>query len=297
MSAGQDAIRYCETPLLRIAYKLGGREGGSPVLLLHGWPDDATTWDGVAPALHGAGYRTFAPWLRGFGPTRFLADDTVRSGEIAALAQDALDFADALGLERFAIVGHDWGARIAYLLASVVPERVTRCVAMSVAWSPGAPATPPYEQAKAYWYQWFMATDRGAEAVRNHGKAFARFQWESWGPPRWFEDAVFEQVAPSFENPAWPDVTLHSYRVRWGEAEPDARYAELAKRQREARNIGVPTLMIQGAEDRCLLLSSADGMEKHFVGPFRREVLKGAGHFPTREAPDAVSDWLVRFLG
>jgi pimeloyl-ACP methyl ester carboxylesterase len=296
MSAGQTAIRYCETPVLRVAYKIGGREGGPPVLLFHGWPDDATTWDHVAPALHRAGYRTFAPWLRGFGPTRFLADDTFRSGEIAALAQDALDFADALGLERFAIVGHDWGARIAYLLASVVPERVTRCVAMSVAWSPGVLTTPPYEQAKAYWYQWFMATDRGAEAVRNHGKAFARFQWESWGPPRWFEDAVFEQVAPSFENSAWADVTLHSYRVRWGEAEPDPRYAELAKKQRETRDIAAPTLMIQGAEDRCLLLSSADGMEKHFVGPYRREVLKGVGHFPTREAPDAVSELLVRFL-
>ncbi|WP_235984586.1 alpha/beta fold hydrolase [Mesorhizobium neociceri] len=69
------------------------------------------------------------------------------------MAQDALDFADALGLERFAVVGHDWGARIAYLLASVRPERLACCAAMSLGWQPGKPPTPPLEQAKAFWYQ------------------------------------------------------------------------------------------------------------------------------------------------
>jgi pimeloyl-ACP methyl ester carboxylesterase len=100
-------VAYRETPLLRIAYKSGGPENGAPVLLLHGWPDDASTFDDVVPALHRAGCKTFAPWLRGFGQTRFLAGDTMRSGEVAAMAQDALDFADALGLSRFALVGHD----------------------------------------------------------------------------------------------------------------------------------------------------------------------------------------------
>ncbi|HEY3593801.1 MAG TPA: alpha/beta fold hydrolase [Polyangiaceae bacterium] len=166
MPRGEAPIHYCDTSILRIAYKVGGNEDGTPVLLLHGWPDDASTFDRVAPALHRAGYRTFTPWLRGFGPTRFLSDNTVRSGEIAAMAQDALDLADALGLARFAIAGHDWGARIAYWLASVFPERLTHCAALSVAWEPGPLATPAYLQAKAYWYQWFMATDGGAEAVR-----------------------------------------------------------------------------------------------------------------------------------
>src|SRR5262245_3628160 len=131
-------LAQCETPLLRIAYEAGGPQDGAPVLLLHDWPDDASTFDAVAPALHRAGWQTFAPWLRGFGQTRFLSPHTMRSGEIAAMAQDALDFADALGLARFAVVGHDWGARIAYLLASVVPERISHCAAMSLGWQPGA---------------------------------------------------------------------------------------------------------------------------------------------------------------
>ncbi|MGT2466237.1 alpha/beta fold hydrolase [Mesorhizobium atlanticum] len=175
---------FCDTSLLRVAYLSGGSEGGSPVLLIHGWPDDATTFADVAPSLQAAGFRTFAPWLRGFGKTSFHSDKTMRSGEIAAMAQDALDFADAIGLERFAVVGHDWGARIAYLLASVFPQRITCCAALSLGWQPGPPPTPPLKQARAFWYQWFMATERGEEFVRQHGHSFARFQWDSWSPRR-----------------------------------------------------------------------------------------------------------------
>ena len=118
-----DDIRFCETPLLRMAYRDGGPADGPPVLLLHGWPDDATTWDRVAPVLQARGWRTLVPWLRGFGPTRFLDPATPRSGELVALAQDALDLADALGIGRFAVVGHDWGARAAAVLASTRPDR------------------------------------------------------------------------------------------------------------------------------------------------------------------------------
>ena len=290
-------ITYVDTPVLRIAYQAGGPENGEPVLLLHGWPDDATTFDEVAPLLHQAGYRTFAPWLRGFGPTTFLSAATLRSGQIAALAQDALDLADALGLERFAVVGHDWGARIAYLLASVFPERIPRIAVLSVAWQPGELTTPPYSQAKAYWYQWFLATRQGVEAVQEDGRAFARYQWESWGPPGWFKDATFDQVAASFENPDWPDVTLHSYRVRWGRADPDPRYAELEARARQARTISVPTLMLQGSDDRCLLPESSEGKERLFTGGYERRLLPGIGHFPTREDPRGVGELLVGFLG
>jgi hypothetical protein len=79
----------------------------------------------------------------------------------------------------------------------VLPRR------FSLGWEPGAPATPSFERAKAFWYQWFMATDRGADVVRRDGKAFARFQWESWSPHGWFDDAVFNAVAESLKNPDW----------------------------------------------------------------------------------------------
>jgi pimeloyl-ACP methyl ester carboxylesterase len=287
---------FAATPTLEIAYETGGPSDGSPVLLLHGWPDDVRTYDAVAPSLHRRGFRTIAPWLRGFGPTRFRAAGSQRSGEIAALAQDAVDLADALGLERFAIVGHDWGARIAYLVAAVFPERVTKIAALSVGWEPGELATPPLRQARKFWYQWFMATERGAASVRGDPVAFARIMWETWSPPGWFDDAVFDATAVSFKNADWPAVTLHSYRVRWGEAEPDPSYADLERRKNAVRAISVPTLMIQGGDDRCVMPASTEGKEKHFIGGYARRVIPGAGHFPTREAPEQVAELLAEFL-
>ncbi|TPL78946.1 alpha/beta hydrolase [Mesorhizobium sp. B2-3-13] len=289
-------VSFCDTPLLRIAYLDGGLQDGPPVVLLHGWPDDATTYARISPVLHEAGFRTFSPWLRGFGQTSFLSKETMRSGEIAAMAQDVLDFADALGLSRFAIVGHDWGARIAYLLASIFPDRISCCAALSLGWQPGKPATPAPEQAKAFWYQWFMATARGAEFVRKNRKEFARFQWDSWSPLGWFDDTIFDKVAVSFDNPDWPDVTLHSYRVRWGEAEPDPCYAELARRQTSVKIITVPTLTLHGGDDRVVLPPSSEGLEEHFTAPYKRVVLDAVGHFPTREASHEVSRLLASFL-
>ncbi|HTJ02315.1 MAG TPA: alpha/beta hydrolase [Methylovirgula sp.] len=289
-------IQHATTPLLNIAYEAGGPVDGTPLLLLHGWPDDIHAFDHVAPVLQAANYRTIIPYLRGFGPTRFLSATTMRSGQITAMAQDALDLADHLKLGRFAVVGHDWGARIAYLLASVFPERVTRIAALSVGWQPGGLTTPDLNQARHYWYQWFMATERGAETVRKSGKAFARYQWETWGPKNWFAGADFETTARSFANPDWPEITLHSYRVRWGEAAPDPRYAALEQKASVAKAIAVPTLMIQGGADNCTLPRATEGKEPYFKAPYRRHVLPGIGHFPPREAPQVVNELLLDFL-
>jgi pimeloyl-ACP methyl ester carboxylesterase len=289
-------LLHATTPLLDVAYESGGPADGWPVLLLHGWPDDVRTYDKVAPQLQEAGFRTIAPWLRGFGATTFRSPDTMRSGQIAAMAQDALDLLDALGIDRVPIVGHDWGARIAYLLASTTPSRVTRIAALSLGWTPGELATPSFEQASRFWYQWFMATGRGAAAVREHGRAFARFMWDSWGPSGWFDEAPFERTAHAFDNPDWAAVTLHSYRVRWGQADPDPRYDELERRSKAARTIDVPTLVIHGTDDRCVLVESSAGKERHFTRSYRRELLERVGHFPTREAPQAVASLLTAFL-
>src|SRR5215471_10773923 len=106
---------YVDTPLLKVAYEVSGPDSGFPIILLHGWPDDVRTWDPALPLLHRAGYRTYVPWLRGYGPTRFLRDDTYRSGQLVALGQDLVDFARALGLGQHGLVGHDWGSRAAYI--------------------------------------------------------------------------------------------------------------------------------------------------------------------------------------
>jgi pimeloyl-ACP methyl ester carboxylesterase len=212
------------------------------------------------------------------------------------MAQDVLDFADALGITHFRIVGHDWGARIAYFLASIVPGRVQRMVTLSLGWDPGALNTPPLFQARNFWYQWFMATERGAEVVRHDGLAFARFLWSTWSSPEWFDEIAFATTARSFENPDWAAITLHSYRVRWQEAEPDPTYDDLERRQQAVRAIGVPTLLIHGAEDRCVAASTSEGKQRHFTGEYERRVIPQIGHFPTREAPATVAEWTVDFL-
>ena len=285
------------TATLNIAFETGGPSDGDPVLLLHGWPDDVRTYDRIVPALHSGGFRTVVPYLRGFGDTSFVSKGTMRSGEMVAMAQDVIDLADALGLKTFKVVGHDWGARIAYSLAIIAPDRVKRMVTMSVGWQPGNLPTPALKQAQAYWYQWFLATERGRRVVRENGKAFARLQWENWSPPGWFADAEFERTAKSFQNPDWPDITWHSYSVRWGEADKDPRYSELDRRVHEAQSIAVPTLMIQGGADAVTFPGSTAGKDLFFTSGYTRDVLPGVGHYPTREAPDAVSNLLTGFLG
>jgi pimeloyl-ACP methyl ester carboxylesterase len=289
-------VEFATTPLLRVAYEAGGPADATPVLLLHGWPDDARTYDKVVPALHDAGVRTIVPWLRGHGPTTFLPGDTFRSGEMVAMAQDALDLADALGITTFSVVGHDWGARIAYVMAALWPERVNRICAISVGWQPGELATPGLDQVRHYWYQWFMATERGRQTVAADGTAFARIMWETWAPAGWFTEAEFSETAASFANPDWTAITLHSYQVRWGEADKDPRYHDLDACYHAAKAIAVPTLMVQGGADGVTLAATTAGKDGHFTAGYTRHVLDGIGHFPTREAPEALNRLVVDFL-
>src|ERR1700685_667863 len=126
-----------KTDVLEIAFDEGGPRGGSPVLLLHGWPGDMRAWTKLTPYLEEAGFRWVAPWVRGCGDTRFLSTETLRDGSGVALTQDAIDFADAIGFKRFSHVGHDWGARTAYTLAALWPQRISSIVALSLSYSPG----------------------------------------------------------------------------------------------------------------------------------------------------------------
>lgn len=292
------SIRYAQTSVLNIAYETAGPADGPVVVLLHGWPDDVRGWDGVAPRLAEAGFRTIVPYLRGFGPTTFLSSETLRDGRSEALASDVLELADELSIDRFAVVGHDWGARTAYSLASVARRRIASVVALSTAYLPrGRFVTPDsLAQVRAYWYQWFMCTDGGMLAVHRDPKGFAREQWETWGPRGWFTEDDFERTATSFENTDWPDVTLSSYRNRWITEPVDPRYDLLTTQLADVATIAAPTLLITGGADRCTLPSSTEGLEKHFTGGFDRVVLDDVGHFPAREAPRAVADATLSFL-
>jgi len=213
-------------------------------------------------------------------------------GAGVALAQDTVDLADALGLENFAVVGHDWGAREAYILAALFPERVMAIAALALAYQPrGIFSIPSFDQSRRFWYQWFMCTDGGAEAVRKDPISFARLQWETWSPSGWFETAEFARTAESFRKPDWTAITLNAYRARWRQDETgDLRYDALQKQLGEVEYLRTPTLMIQGLADYCDSASESEGLEGFFTAGYRRVVLANVGHFPHREAPELVAN-------
>lgn len=267
-----------------------------PVMLLHGWPDDASTWDQVAPVIGGAGFRVIVPTLRGFGHTSFRDAQAPRTGNSGIHAMDMIALLDALGIEKLAVIGHDWGANIAEALAVGWPDRIERIAMLATPPRLGGMPTPPFEQAQRYWYHWFMTTDRGAQAVRADPHGFAQIHWQNWAPPGWFDEATFRRVAKSFDNADWVAVTLHSYRSRWENAAPDPRSEWLETKVKATTKLSLPTLFIKGDEDGVTTQDSFAKVPAKFCGPFEMVGLPGIGHFPQREAPAAVADLLVAFL-
>ena len=281
------------TPRLEISYLEAGPPAGPVLLLLHGWPDDATTWERVSPALNAAGFRTLAPMLRGVGATRFLSQAAPRTGNAAIHAIDMLEMLDALQVQSLSVAGHDWGSNIAEMLALAAPARVSRIAMLSTPSRIGGLKTPPFWHARLQWYQWFQSTKHGVEAVRGDPIDFARVMWETWSPQGWFDEGTFERVSQSFRNPDWVDVTLHSYQSRWGEAQIDPDSQWLDAKIARATRLETPTLYIQGAEDGVHPPPTSEKVHEKFGDAFRRCVLAGIGHFPTREAPDEVAALLT----
>lgn len=275
------------TSSLSINYEDTG--DGDPVVLVHGWPDAARGWAGVRAGLLADGHRVIVPDLRGCGATRFLNEDTVRDGSAAALCQDVLDLADGLGFDRFSVVGHDWGARVAYTLAAVASARLTSIAALALAYQPrGEFRMVSFPQARLFWYQWLMYVDAGVEAITQDPVAFAREQWQTWSPPGWFDEEEFAASARAFANPDWVTITLNAYRSRFRPDElSDRRYDQLRSRDANTEHLTVPTLMIQGGADSCDPPEASEGLDDHF-SDYRRVVLDGVGHFPHREAPERV---------
>lgn len=288
-----EALSSLHTDRLALHYRDTGPERGPVAVLLHGWPDDIATWDALRRALNAAGWRTLVPYLRGFGPNRFLDPDTPRSGQLSAVAADALALPDRLGIQRFAVIGHDWGARAAYILAALHPDRVSHCVALSVGYTP--PGAPPLRQAENYWYQWYFHTASGQAALERDRRALCRYLWQRWAPEWRDRETAFETAATAFDNPDWLAITLHSYQQRWGHVEGDPAYRHWEAQLAGFPAITVPSLVIHGRHDSCNDPTTSENRDG-FHGHYRRALL-AAGHFPHREQPGAVNQLVTEWLG
>ena len=159
------------TPALEIGYEAHGSPGGTPVVLLHGFPDDVHAFDDVAPSLAAAGCRVLVPYLRGYGPTRFLDPQEPRMAQQAAIGQDLLEFMAALNLAPAALAGYDWGGRAACISAILAPERVRALVTIGGynVQNTLTPAPPTSAKAeRSYWYQWYFNTERGRQGLEQN---------------------------------------------------------------------------------------------------------------------------------
>jgi pimeloyl-ACP methyl ester carboxylesterase len=293
--------RAIQTPVLNIGLEESGDLQGFPIILLHGFPDDVRAWDEVARPLASKGCRVIVPYLRGYGPTRFREPSAPRMAEQAAIGQDLIDLADALGLSRFAVAGYDWGGRAACVAAALHPERIRAAVliggyTIQDTLGPPQPAAP--ERERALWYQWYFNTARGRAGLERNRRSICRLLWETWSPTWRFTDEAFNTTATSFDNPDFVDVVIHSYRHRNLNAPGEPRFAAVERRLAGRPKITVPSIVLYGADDGLGPPPADTPAERaSFTALVARRVVSGAGHFVPREKPDAVSSAMLELLG
>ena len=292
--------KHIRTTTLDVAYEESGNPGGTPVLLMHGWPYDPRCYDDVVPRLVAAGCRVIVPYLRGFGATRFLSADTPRSGQQAALGNDLRELLDALAIERAVLAGYDWGGRAACVVAALWPERVRGLVTgngyniqnIAASVKPVAP-----EQEHRFWYQYYFHTERGRAGLEQNRRALCRYIWQIWSPNWAFDDATYENSAVSFDNPDFVAVTIQSYRHRFGYAAGDPALEPIEQRLAAQPAITVPATVLHGASSGIQPPAGSEAHARLFTGPYQRRVLPKIGHNLPQEAPLVVADAILELVG
>jgi pimeloyl-ACP methyl ester carboxylesterase len=297
---GNLLLKRVRTGVLEIAYEESGPEAGFPVLLMHGWPYDPRCYDDVVPPLVAAGYRTIVPYLRGFGATRFLASETLRSGQQAAIGRDLLDLMDALNLPRAALVGFDWGGRAVGVVAALWPARV-RCAVLgsgypifpdiATALQPTVPA-----QEYRFWYQFYFNTERGRAGLAANRHEFCKLLWHQFSPNWNFDDAMYERSAISLDNPDFVDVTIHSYRHRFRNAPGDPALEAIERQAATRPPISVPTVVILGEGNGVSVVTQTDTQPHFFTGPYKRQLIPVIGHNFPQEAPKEAATAVLELL-
>ena len=272
--------------VLEVTYHEYGSADGWPCILSHGFPYDVHAYSEAAPILAKAGARVIVPYLRGYGPTRFLSSETPRSGEQAALGADLLALMDALGMRRAVVGGYDWGGRAACIVSALWPERVEALVSgnsyniqnIACSWKPA-----PAEEEAAFWYQYYFHSERGRRGLVKDRRGIARLLWQMWSPTWKFDDATFDQTAEAFENSDFVEVVVHSYRHRYGLVAGDPAVAHIETRLTAQPDIHVPSITIDGDKD-CVSIRTDHHAQK-FSGPHEHRIFEHVGHNIPQENP------------
>lgn len=286
------ALKQVEAGVLNVGYAEAGPEDGPVALLLHGWPYDIYSYVDVAPILASAGYRVLIPYLRGYGTTRFLSDETARNGQQAALAVDMIAFLDALGVKQAVVAGYDWGARAADIMAALWPERCTGLVSVSgyLIGSQEINKKPlPPKAELSWWYQFYFATERGRAGYAANTRDFVRLIWQTASPTWKFTDETFNRSATAFDNPDHVAITIHNYRWRLALAEGEAKYDDYERRLAKLPLITIPTITLEGDANGAPHPEPSTYASK-FSGKYQhRNISGGIGHNLPQEAPEAFA--------
>lgn len=290
------ALKHVHAGVLDVAYAEMGPANGPVVILLHGWPYDIHSYQQVAPALAAKGYRVLVPYARGYGDTHFLSASTMRNAEPAALAQDVIDFMNALKIKQAVFGGFDWGARTADIVAALWPERVKALVSVSgylIGSQEAGKAPLPPKAELQWWYQFYFATERGRIGYEKNHHDFAKLIWQLASPKWNFDDAIYERSAPAFDNPDHTAITIHNYRWRLDLANGEAKYAPLEKKLALAPKISVPTITMEGDANGAPH-PQTEAYAKQFTGKYQFRLISGGiGHNLPEEAPQAFTQAVI----
>ncbi|HEV7635948.1 MAG TPA: alpha/beta hydrolase [Bradyrhizobium sp.] len=287
-----EPLNHVDAGVLNVAYYEAAPADGPVVMLLHGFPYDIHSYVDVAPMLAERGCRAIVPYLRGYGPTHFLNDDTPRSGEQAAIGADLIALMDALGIARAVFAGYDWGGRAACVAAALWPERCAGLVSVNgYLIQDIAKAMVPLrpERECPLWYQYYFQLERGQAGLAVHRRGIARMLWQQWSPNWQFDDATFARTAEAHHNLDYVDVVIHSYRHRFGLADGDPQYADLQRRLAALPPIAVPAITLDGGADGVIPATDGSASAAKFVARRAHRVIPGAGHNLPQEEPEAFA--------
>jgi pimeloyl-ACP methyl ester carboxylesterase len=251
---------------------------GRPVVLLHGFPDSGRLWHHQVPALVDAGFQVIVPDQRGYGRSDKPCD--VESYDLLHIAADVSAVLDHLGIERAHVVGHDWGAAVAWVVATFAPERVDHLAVLSVG-HPTSFRAAGLAQRALSWYMLLFQFEGIAETWLS-ADGWANFRAWSLYP-------AADEVIADLERDGSLTTGLHWYRANVGPATLVAPPLVLPP-------VGAPTMGVWSTADVALLEQQMVGSAEHVSGPWRYERLDGVGHWMQLEAPDRVNALLIDFL-